>query len=386
MHRRPNEIGRLIAIRRISLIGPDRRRHMASIELEEILSPAAWHGPDMADRSDEWMATLSEAEVNEVYDLARTLRSRTDDLLKLSLSDAPLPILAERLYAMREELLHGRGFAVLRGMPVDDHTLEENAWAYWLIGLHLGDAVPQNAKNHMLGHVTDLGLDYSKPDVRGYQTRERLPYHTDYSDIVGLLCIRAARSGGLSSIVSSVAIYNELLRREPALAAELTCPIPRTRWGEVPADQKPWAMVPIFMPTDAGVITTYVRSAIRKGQDLDGVPAITPEQEAAFDAIDAMAADPAFHLDMTFMPGDMQFLNNHVILHSRTNYEDHADPLKRRHLLRLWLACQDGPDLPQVMIDDAFQGGTAHGRPNGISVPGIAPIATLDPLVEGHRV
>ena len=141
-------------------------------------------------------------------------------------------------------------------------------------------------------------------------------------------------------------------------------------------------MVPIFMPSDGRVITTYVRSAVRKGQSLDGVPPVTAEQEAAFDAIDQMAADPAFHLDMDFQPGDMQFLNNHVILHSRTTYEDHADPAKRRHLLRLWLACDDGPPLPKVMIDDAFQGGTGTGRPNGIWVDGVAPIATLDPLAE----
>ncbi|MEM8972208.1 MAG: TauD/TfdA family dioxygenase [Pseudomonadota bacterium] len=355
---------------------------MSCTQLKPVSSQAAWHGSDMADRKSEWAQKLSGAEFGELYDLVRSLRSRSDDLLKLSRADVPLPILRDRLVALRKELLHGRGFATLSGMPVDDHTLEDNAWAYWAIGLHLGDAVPQNGKNHMLGHVTDLGLDYSKPDTRGYQTSARLPYHTDYSDIVGLLCIRAAKQGGRSSIVSSVAIYNEMLRRHPDLVEALTQPIPRTRWGEVPADQKPWAMIPIFMPTAEGIVTTYVRSAIRKGQSLDGVPHITAEQEAAFDAIDELAADPVFHLDMDFEPGDMQFLNNHVIMHSRTTYEDHADPAMRRHLLRLWLACEDGPTLPRVMIDDAFQGGTKDGRPNGISVPGVAPIASLDPRAE----
>lgn len=355
---------------------------MASTDLKPITSPAAWLGSDMADRGDEWAATLTDSEVGEVYDLGRSLRNKTDDLLTLTKADAPLPKLGDRLLGVRKELLHGRGFAMLRGMPVDDHSLAENAWAYWIIGLHLGEAVPQNGKNHMLGHVTDLGLDYAKPDVRGYQTSERLPYHTDYSDVVGLLCIRSAKRGGLSSIASSVTIYNELVRKRPDLAAALIDPIPRTRWGEVPLGQKPWAMIPIFMPSDKGIVTTYVRSAIRKGQSLEGVPAVTPEQEAAFDMIDAMAADSAFHLDMDFAPGDMQFLNNHVIMHSRTSYEDHPEPTKRRHLLRLWLACDDGPPLPKVMIDDAFQGGTINGRPNGISVPGVTPIAALDPLAE----
>ncbi|MFY0611457.1 MAG: TauD/TfdA family dioxygenase [Hyphomicrobiaceae bacterium] len=355
---------------------------MPSIELKPVASPAAWHGPDLADRSSEWKQALSDREVSELYDLVASLRTKSNDLLSLSRADAPLSILGERLANMRKELLHGRGFAMLGGMPVDDHALEDNAWAYWAIGLHLGDAVPQNGKNHMLGHVTDIGLDYAKPDTRGYQTSARLPYHTDYSDIVGLLCIRAAKRGGLSSIASSVAIYNELVRKKPELAAALTQPIARTRWSEVPAGQKPWAMTPIFMPNDGNVVTTYVRSAIRKGQLLNGAPPVTVQQEAAFDAIDALAADPAFHLDMEFAPGDMQFLNNHVILHSRTTYEDHPDPDRRRHLLRLWLACDDGPPLPKAMIDDAFQGGTRHGRPNGISVPGVTPIATLDPMAE----
>lgn len=355
---------------------------MVAHELRPVASSAAWHGPDMADRNSEWNQTLREPEIGELYDLVRSLRTKTDDLLKLTRADVPLSILGERLAVLRNELLRGRGFAMLRGLPVNAHALEDNAWAYWAIGLHLGDAVPQNGKNHMLGHVTDLGLDYAKPDTRGYQTSDRLPYHTDYSDIVGLLCIRAAKHGGRSSIASSVAIYNELVRRHPDLAAALTQPIARTRWGEVPAGQKPWAMIPVCMPTDGGIVTTYVRSAIRKGQSLKGVPHVTEQQEAAFDAIDALAADPTFHLDMEFAPGDMQFLNNHVIMHSRTTYEDHADPAKRRHLLRLWLACEDGPPLPKVMIDDAFQGGTKHGRPSGISVPGVMRIATLDPLAE----
>ena len=118
---------------------------------------------------------------------------------------------------------------MLRGMPLEEHSIEENEKAYWLIRLHLGDAVPQIGKNQMLGHVTDLGRNYSKPDVRGYQTSERLRYHTNYSAVVGLLCIRAAKSGGLSSKTSSIAIYNKLVHKHPDLVRALSCPIPRIR-------------------------------------------------------------------------------------------------------------------------------------------------------------
>ena len=179
-----------------------------------------------------------------------------------------------------------------------------------------------------------------------------------------------------------------MVRRHPDLAAALTRPIARTRWGEVPDGQRPWAMVPIFMPGDTGIVTTYVRSAVRKGQALAGVPPVTPEQEAAFDIIDALAADPAFHLDMEFAPGDMQFLNNHVILHSRTTYEDHAEPEKRRHLLRLWLACDDGPPLPKVMVDDAFQGaslGSDLVEPQRHVVEVDVPVPRREAVADGHR-
>ncbi len=349
--------------------------------LAPVAIPAAWFGRDLRDQPDLWRQSLTGPEIGELYDLARRLRSQHDDLLALTCDSAPLPLLGERLAGIRDEILRGRGFALLRGLPVDEHTLEENAWAYWIIGLHLGNAVPQNGKNHMLGHVTDLGLDYAKPEVRGYQTNSRLAYHCDYSDVVGLLCIRPAKSGGLSSIVSSVTLYNELLRRAPDLAGELTKPIVHTRWGEIPEGKAPWAETPVFNPLAGTVITSYVRSAIRKGQLLDGAPPVSERQERACDALDALAAETELHLDMELKPGDMQFLNNHWILHSRTTYEDHAEPGRRRHLLRLWLACADGPPLPRVMTD-GFQGGTVDGRPNGISVPGRARIASLDPREE----
>jgi hypothetical protein len=206
-----------------------------------------------------------------------------------------------------------------------------------------------------------------------------LPYHTDASDIVGLLSVKTAKSGGLSSIVSSVTVFNEMVQRRPDLASILTGPLFRDRRGEIPAGHGPWYAIPAFNVSDGRVATTYVRSAVRKAQRFDDVPRLTAADIEALDMMDALAEDSAIHLDMTFEPGDMQFLCNHTIMHSRTAYEDWQAPEQRRHLLRLWLACPDAPLLPAVYGN--YQNLTTDGRPNGILLPGVtlnAPIEVAD--------
>jgi hypothetical protein len=221
-------------------------------------------------------------------------------------------------------------------------------------------------------------VDYARPTGRGYQTAARLPYHTDSSDVVGLLCLKPSRAGGLSSIASSAAIHNAMLRRDPRLVAALMRPVYRDRRGEVPEGARDWYAVPVFNPTpDGGLVTTYVRSAMRKAQRFEEVPRLTPEIEAACDLLDSLSESPEIHLDMEFRPGDIQFLSNHWILHSRTAFEDFPEPERRRHLFRLWLACEDGPAVPEAFTAH-WQGATAKGRPAGIRVPGVPLNAPLD--------
>lgn len=274
-------------------------------------------------------------------------------------------------------MLNGTGFYVFKRIPVEQYTIRQSALAYWALGLQLGEPVSQNGKGHVLGHVTNLGVNYADPEVRGYQTAARLGYHTDSSDLVGLLCLKTAKSGGLSSIVSSTTLWNELVKRRPDHARILMDAFNRTRWGEIPGNMQPWGSNPIFAPLEDRVISSYVRSAIKKAQDMPDVPRITEQQIEALDHLDALAADPDLHLDMVLEPGDIQLLSNHSIYHSRTAYEDWPSLEQRRHLLRLWFACDDGPALPASMFGRL--GLTERGRPNGICVPGIPFVATLDP-------
>jgi hypothetical protein len=338
----------------------------------------AWYGPDMATR-DDWIHAFTTEDLADIDRAVRHAEATGHDIAALRAADFPLgePMRA-LLERVRTDALHGRGFVLMRGIPVERYSLRQSAIAYWGIGSHLGEAVSQNGKGHVLGHVTNLGLDYADPEVRGYQTNARLNYHADSSDIVMLLCLRSGRSGGLSSIVSSTTLWNELVRRRPDHARTLLAPLCYTRWGEIPEGRKPWAEIAAFTPWGGRMIATYVRSAIAKSQLMPEVPRLSAAQIEAMDHLDALAADPALHLDMAFRPGDIQVLCNHSILHSRTAYEDWPEPERRRHLLRLWLACEDGPALPPFMTED-FQGVTSNGRPDGIRVPGVRLVAPLEP-------
>lgn len=342
-------------------------------------SPANWTGLQLAATPARWIHDLTAAEIADLDSVIARHGDRAEDLIGLSHDDAPLPVLGPVLRRIRHELLDGCGVALIRGLPMHRLSIREAATAFWAIGLHLGEAVSQNAKGHALGHVRDLGFDYNQPSARGYQTSERLPYHCDSGDVVGLLSLKTSKSGGLSSAVSSTALYHAMIDRHPDLANVLMQPTWRDRRDEVPEGRKPWYEMPVFQVHEGRVFGHYVRSAIRKAQRFAEVPRISPEQERAFDALDALAASPELRLDMEFRPGDMQFLCNHWVLHSRTKYEDWPEPERRRHLLRLWLGCPGGPALPQTYAE--AQGLTPSGRPAGIRCAGFAlstPLEAVD--------
>jgi hypothetical protein len=344
----------------------------------EQTAPAAWYGPDMAKRTD-WLMMLSPAEVREIELATRALAAREADIAAITVGDFPLPTLAAKLKArVRDEVLDGRGFLLMRGLPVERWTMREAATAFFGLGTHLGSARSQNAKGHVLGHVKDLGLDVNDPNVRIYQTHERQTYHTDSCDIVGLLCLRTARSGGLSALVSSTTIFNEMRRRRPDLLTLLFEPIATDRRGEIPAGQKPYFEIPVFNWHRGLLSAIYQRQYIDSAQRFPEAPRLAARQVEALDMFDSLANDPKLHLFMEFAPGDVQLVHNHTMLHDRTSFIDWPDPARRRHLLRLWLAASDARPLPEVFAQR--YGSVAIGDRGGIIVRGTklnAPLAAI---------
>jgi hypothetical protein len=338
---------------------------------------SAWYGPALQ-AGGEWLQTLHETEVAEIEAASRALIERGIDLARVQPADFALPTLAPRLARLLGELLEGRGFVLLRGLPVSRWPRTLSAAAFVGLGCHFGPMRPQNAAGHLLGHVRDVGLSASDPNVRIYQTHERQTFHTDSCDIVGLLCLQTARSGGLSALVSSTTLYNEMRRRRPELAALLFQPLATDRRGEVPPGAKPYFEIPVFNWFGGRLSTIYQRQYIDSAQRFAEAPRLTAARIEALNLFDALANDPALMMTMALQPGDMQFVHNHVLLHDRTAFEDWPERERRRHLLRFWLAPAAARALPPVYAQR--YGPIEPGRRGGIALPTASWNVPLDEL------
>lgn len=313
------------------------RRELAMLG-ERVVDPAQWSGQDMAARED-WCYELNAAQCDALMAMAAGVRKHIGDdanaLLTMPREDFDLGECAPLAATIKRDLTDGRGFALLRGLPMDDVDLIDSAIMYWGMGRALGQAVSNNPDGDMIGHVTDLGKDMSHPKHRGYQTRAGMDYHTDQSTVVGLLCFATARSGGLSKIASSVAVYNTLIERRPDLLEPLSQPYYWSKLGETDRDDDPFYLSPVFNLLYGYLCTSFGPNHMIKGHALEEAPALTDAQGEALEVVEQICEE--LHLSMELRRGDIQFLNNMVIMHTRTGFEDWPEPERKRRLWRLWL-------------------------------------------------
>jgi hypothetical protein len=303
-------------------------------------TPAAWRGADMR-RRDDWQVSLTPAEVEEVKAAVRHARASNRPMRELSRADLPLPTLAARVAEWRREIRHGRGFVLIRGVPVAGWSEAEAETFFWLLGHHFGIPGAQNPEGDLLGHVRD---QRTGADVRYYRTNKELAVHTDTADFVGLLCLQKAKSGGLSRIASSVAVFNELLRTRPDLVPRLFEPTWFDTKGEGGVRAFP---IPPCRYAGGELRTFWQSDYYRTVNRFEHVPKPGAAGQELLDRYDAIANSPEFHLDMDLEPGDIQLISNHTILHARTAFEDWPEPERRRHLLRLWISIPEPRPLGQ---------------------------------------
>ncbi|WP_297694118.1 TauD/TfdA family dioxygenase [Phenylobacterium sp.] len=300
----------------------------------ELTTPDVWRGPDLAG-SAAWRYALSPAEVDEL------LRAREapagKDMSAWTRADFPLPTLGPKIEGWLDELDRGRGFVLIRGFPVEAHDERTCTEIYWGVGLHMGRAVPQNTDGDLVGHIRDVGADPNAYGVRLYKTRAEQDFHTDGADIIGLFCLHAAKSGGVSRIVSSPAIFNRMVAERPDLVPVLFQSFPFDTQGQQKPGAKPWFDLPLCRMSEGRMRMFFIPWYIRESQQHPECPRLAPAQLEAVEFIERTANDPGLYLDMDFQPGDMQFLKNAAILHKRTAYEDWPEPERKCHLLRLWL-------------------------------------------------
>lgn len=338
-----------------------------------LTGPDAWRGVQLAAAPATWLRPLTGPEI-AALDIAAT---QLFDAGWPAVLDAEIasPEIAALVGGLRDELLFGRGFAVLRGLPVDGDPARVAA-RLWALGRHLGAPVSQNARGHLLGHVCDLGYDEADPATRLYQTNRRQGFHTDSADIVALLCLRTARSGGRSSLASAATVFNAVLAAAPTLVDALFEPIATDHRGEEPPGARPWFEIPVLSFVDDRLSVIYQRRYIESAQRFAAAPRLTERQRAALDVLDAVLDDPEIHLEMDLAPGDVQLVHNHQLLHDRTAFIDDPDPARRRHLLRLWLCPPVGRRLPASFAER--YGSVEIGRRGGV-VPRGAPVISLAP-------
>jgi hypothetical protein len=354
--------------------GTERRREPA-IPFQPVVDPADWRPEDMR-ASGAYLFHLAPGDLQELDTAIKGVAARNIPIMTLSAGDFYLPSLGVKLAGIRDEILNGRGCVQIRGFEPQRYTALQQAVAFWGVSMHLGERVAsQNAKGHVLGHITDIGETTNNPNQRGPYSNDRIPFHVDCCDIVGLMCVSPSMTGGESSIASSVAVHNELCRRRPDLLPVLTEPYYRDRRGEVPAGMEPWYKIPIFNYNEGYLSPTIEPTYIGSAHRHPGVPGMTPLQRDALAYVQKLADE--LRLDIDFHSGDMQFLNNHVIMHTRQAFVDFPEPERRRHLLRIWIIAKGCRPLPRAYF-------ARHGDPDRVDWPGgiVGPDTVLNAPVE----
>ena len=317
-----------------------------SLDTPPIAGSDVWRGPELA-QVNSWISHYTAAELHELDAYAQAIDPQLSDPTLITRQDLKLPLLAKKFATARAQLEDGLGFQLIRGLPVDKYTDQQNRIIFWSLSLLVGHPDRQDKAGNRLHSVRDTGKDLkTDASARGYETSEELTFHNDGSDAFMLLCIKTAVSGGISKLVSVNHVYNEVLCQAPHLIETLQEDF-HFDTREQHFDGRKIQSVPIFNFHAGKLSALYKRSYILSGQRFDDVPRLSDEQNAAIALIEKITRDESNQLTFSMQAGDIQLGNNYSILHSRTAYVDHERPEDKRHLLRTWLSLENGRPLPE---------------------------------------
>tara|TARA_B100000029_G_scaffold505351_1_gene585892 strand:+ start:1215 stop:2279 length:1065 start_codon:yes stop_codon:yes gene_type:complete len=325
-----------------------------------------------------WQFELESRHVDEIAALLKTLRTAKLEPPHIEREHVSGPALCELMSAMRQEVEAGYGVARVTGLPVEDFNPEDLETLFWALGLLLGQPVSQNSAGECIAHVVDRGVSYDQANARGYTTRAELVPHCDAGpDFTGLLCVHPSKRGGESSVASSMAIYNEILNRHPEYLDDLYRGFFHDLRGEGPTgslDELTNHRIPVYSYFDGDLSCSFNTKSMEQANDKMGTQ-YSATQRASVDYILELAGNPEFRYDMVFQSGDIQFVNNHTILHSRNEYEDYPEPERKRRLLRMWIVqpeCRSLDPLYADRFNTGPRGGIARRHDLGRALPGLS--------------
>ena len=325
-------------------------------------TPAAWSAAELeADRR--WLFTLDDRARCDLVAALTQAVDRDKTLFDYRREDFDLGSAGPVIAAAFAEMQRGRGVALIRGLPREGLDEKDFEILTWGIGLHHGVGRPQGKASHYVSAVRDAGNAYRTGTGRGYSSNAELDFHTDSADVVALSCYNKAAEGGMSITTSSVAAYHRMRAEHPQLFELLHEPIHFSRQGEQAPDEAPSYPHPIFDERGGKLFSKWNRNRVTSAQKIEGVPQLSARQWEALEQFDALVRRADLAHTMWLQPGDLQIINSHVTLHSRTDFRDYDDPAQKRLLYRLWLAPPDGDDLPESwrVLYKAVGKGTVRG-------------------------
>lgn len=336
---------------------------MPEILRTPITHPSAWRGRDMA-KERSWILELTASQAAELERAAETALAGGKPTAALTRADFALDECAAVFEDVRRRVVDGAGFVLLRGLPVVGRSREAVRMMYWALGTHLGTAVTQNLQGDLLAEIIDRGFDVNNLDVKPSQTNAEQRPHTDPADVVALLCINAARSGGLSRIASTMAIYNAVLEAHPEYLEWLYRGFHHNLRGDA-SEAAPFGCtpkpIPVYRYYKGALSCVFNASTIKEAQRRMGA-LVSDAEMRAIDCMVELARSDEYRLDMEFRPGDLQVLNNYTVLHWRTEFNDWPEPERKRLLYRLWLKAEDLRPVDPEMAD-GYITGAQTGRP-----------------------
>ena len=322
---------------------------MTAVAERAFAFPQAWTGADFG-AVDDVACDLAAPQLAALGEIMAALEDATLSLEQITRAHFDHPALNDFMAGMFDEIQHGRGLVVLRGLPVERYSAEQAARMLWGLGTHLGVGVSQSALGDLLGHVVDLTEPGQEQSARGYTSRRELNLHNDLAAIVGLMCYRQGQSGGNSIVCNALAIHNAIREKHREHLPVLYRGFRYHRRGEEAegAEAITPYRIPIFSDVDGALSVFHVREVFEVAlRDLG--EALTDQERAAVDCFNDLTQHHCFQFRL--QPGDVAWMNNYTILHGRNEFTDGEDASRQRHLMRLWLDVPNGrPVVPEIRI------------------------------------
>jgi hypothetical protein len=312
-----------------------------------------WYAQDVRKKTD-WLFILNAERQQELLSALAVAREHGCNVETISKDDFPLPALGAELKQISHRLDKSVGFAVLRGVPLKDLSLEDIELLYAGLTSHLGEKINQDTRGTLIDRVCDQKKNYDDISVRGYTTSAKLTPHCDTGDLVSLLCVRPARQGGINNISCSMAIYNELLEFWPDYLEPLYRGFfynirgngPEGKYQDITAHR-----VPVFSHHKGMLSCRYNQKAILTAQELPLSEPLSELEHMAVNKVAELAMRDDIRFDIHLESGDLVFLNNNTVLHNRDQFVDYENESQRRLLLRQWINLHEARELTYEFAD-----------------------------------